>query len=63
MEGIWVWCLQCERAFKMKAVNFKAVCGYEGCDGRRTDLWTWEAFRQLHPDYPEIPVEGVTYPL
>jgi hypothetical protein len=47
----------------MKAVNFKAVCGYEGCDGRRTDLWTWEAFRQLHPNYPEIPAEGVTYPL
>jgi len=63
MEEIWLWCLQCERAFKVKVLNFKAVCGYEDCGGRRTDLWKWEAFRELHRDYPEIPVEGVTYPL
>ena len=44
-------------------LNFRAVCGYEDCDGRRADLWKWEAFRELHRDYPEIPVEGVTYPL
>ena len=40
------------------------MCPYGECDGDTVlDGWDWEDIRERHPEYPEVPVEGVVYAL
>jgi len=40
------------------------MCPYDDCDGDTVlDGWSWPEVREGHPDYPEVPVIGKTYPL
>ena len=41
----------------------KLVCPYEGCNAAMNDTWVWTEIKELHPEYPEIPEEGVVYPV
>jgi len=56
----WVYCTLCERAFLSDS---KKRCCYHSCDGSLGDIWEWEVIRDLNPSYPELPIEGIEYPL
>lgn len=66
-DGPYLWCLHCERAYergKWRNNGDLQMCPYVGCNGDAViDAWDWEAVRQHHPDYPEIPEFGKSYPL
>ncbi len=63
----YYWCLHCEQATpatEWKANGFK--CPVEDCDGGPLDVHDWSKTdwpREVHPEYPEIPVLGTVYPL
>jgi hypothetical protein len=61
------WCLHCERAYKRgehRLIDGLMMCPYKGCDGDTVmDGWSWPSVRENHPDYPEVPEKGKTYPL
>ena len=63
----FLWCLHCERAYergKFRLRNGCQMCPYPGCDGDTVfDARDWAVVRDDNPDYPEIPDEGVHYPL
>jgi hypothetical protein len=66
-DGIWLWCLHCERAYKAgeyRQVEELQMCPYPNCDGTTVlDGWTWDAIREHHPDYPKEPERDKVYPL
>lgn len=63
----YLWCLHCERAYsrgEYRDVNGLQMCPYTECGGDTVlDAWNWSKIREGHPEYPEIPEEGVTYPM
>jgi hypothetical protein len=62
----YIWCLHCEKAYhKSKLDKRSHWCITPGCDGGGfgKDLNYWESIRELYPHYPEVPAEGVVYPL
>lgn len=66
--GAWVWCLHCERCYKVgEHRDGKAgiqLCHYQNCDGDAVmDAQRWEEIRERHPEYPEVPKKGKVYPL
>lgn len=58
------WCLHCERTFP-KAEEDVYLCPLDGCDGGPGDIWEWSEVRMEKgvARYPEVPVDGVEYPL
>jgi hypothetical protein len=74
-KGEYLWCIHCERTYpcgKYREVaddpaDFGAVlqmCPYSDCNGDAVfDAKDWDFGRQGHPEYPDVPVEGVVYPL
>jgi hypothetical protein len=67
--GSWVWCLHCERAYKVgefRTIKGIQYCPYEDCDGTTVmDAWSWDDFRNrigVHPEEPEKDVRYVHYP-
>ena len=66
-HGEFTWCLHCERASETEEwVNNEWECPHDGCNGSALDAFPWEADtwpRRQHPEYPEVPQEGVYYPL
>jgi len=65
--GTLVWCMHCERAYPMeemvKALDLWWCKHYPHCEGAMMDIQSWRSFRRQHPEYPEVPVVGKTYPL
>ena len=67
----YLWCLHCERTYKNgehRKINLGGetyeMCPYDNCDGDTvTDAWRWKQIREGHPEYPEVPVHGQTYPM
>lgn len=66
-EGIWLWCLHCERSYKdgeYREEDGYQMCPYPDCNGTTVlDGWTWEHIREIHPEYPEEPERDKVYPL
>ncbi len=66
-EGEWVWCLHCERCYKVgeyRLIRDLQLCPYNDCDGDTVmDSWRWTEFRENHPDYPLEPDRDIRYPL
>ncbi len=58
--GKRVWCLHCERTMICPP---DMECVYPDCNGDFMDLWPWEQIREGHPEYPETPEEGKSYPM
>lgn len=61
-----VWCLHCERAYKMAEmvlVDELWCCKYAPeCGGNLIDIRGWAEMReQYRPEWPEVPVEGTVY--
>ncbi len=66
-EGTWVWCLHCERCYKVGEYRMKndylQMCHYEDCNGDAViDAWKWNGIREFHPSYPVVPDRGERYP-
>ena len=64
LEINYVWCLHCERTYKVgehRIINDYEMCPYEGCEGDLWDGMSWEDMYRHHPEYPEIPVKGIVY--
>jgi hypothetical protein len=61
----YIWCMHCEQAYHKSKIVVRQDCPVPGCDGRGFgfDLDTWDNMRELYPHYPEVPAEGVVYPL
>lgn len=63
----YLWCLHCERAYlrgKFRQVRDLQMCPYDGCNGDTViDAWKWNKVCKENPSYPEMPQEGVVYPL
>jgi hypothetical protein len=70
----YVWCLHCEQVSKKEDFINNAIekdwagCLVDGCDGAGwgMDIFPWlpdEWPRSCHPEYPDVPVIGVEYPL
>ena len=63
----YLWCLHCERAYqrgKFRRGGGLQMCPYPGCDGDTVmDGWDWAKLQGAHPNYPDVPVDGVRYPL
>lgn len=70
----YVWCLHCERAYEKSAfVNNAIKTDWAGClsfectgAGWEIDIFSWspdEWPRNVHPEYPDVPVPGKSYPL
>jgi hypothetical protein len=66
------WCFQCEHASpkkKLRAFVWQGMavkgCPNPACNGTDLDFWKWSEVRMKEgqPRYPEIPKEGVKYPL
>jgi len=66
-EGIWLWCLHCERCYKAgeyREIEDLQMCPYPDCSGDTVmDAWTWKSIRAHHRDYPVEPERGKVYPL
>lgn len=58
MSKDYVWCLHCERAYKLGSKE----CPYCGADPFM-DGWDWKIVRENNPEYPEIPEKDVVYPM
>jgi hypothetical protein len=44
--------------------DYMQLCPYPDCDGDAVmDSQPWEWVRGNHPEYPEVPIAGVEYPL
>ena len=69
-ESEYNWCLHCQRTYKKNKFRLQRqgrsvfmMCPYHDCDGDYPmDGWNWGKLVG-HNSYPEIPVEGVVYPL
>jgi diguanylate cyclase (GGDEF)-like protein len=59
-ESDWLYCIQCERAFRSTSKN---SCQYESCEGDLGDIWEWEVIRVLNACYPRVPAKDTGYPL
>jgi hypothetical protein len=64
-DAEYIWCMHCEQAYHKSKIVKGQDCPVSGCDGRGLgiDLDNWEWIRSLHPHYPEVPAQGVVYPL
>jgi hypothetical protein len=74
-EAEYFWCLHCEKAYsaddwdkagEMCFYGKEWLCPGDGCDGTTKDAHPWlpgDWPREHHPEYPEVPVIGVYYPL
>ena len=97
-ESGYLWCRECERAYKygsykeevhrtweqypielrtaffylgispsdLKDIDGSVLqmCPYPGCDGDTVlDAFQWEWVRSYHPEYPDVPEDGVVYRL
>lgn len=66
-ECKYFWCLHCERAYEngqWREEGELQMCPYDNCDGDAVlDAWEWSKIREEHPDYPEVPEIGKSYPL
>ena len=66
-DGIWLWCLHCERCYKSgeyREIEGLQMCPYPDCSGDTViDAWTWKHIMEIHSDYPKEPERGKTYPL
>ncbi len=40
-----------------------AECPHEGCNGNPMDFWSWNQYRGVNPDSPEVPAVDTVYPL
>ena len=64
-RSIYLWFLHCERTYKrgeFRKLNELQMCPYEGCDGDTViDAINWDEIREIHPNYPVIPIEDVIY--
>lgn len=70
MKGEYAWCLHCERAFKKELIRFDQntglyMCVFEDCNGDALFdmMWSYDDIRELHPNYPLIPIFGKQYPM
>jgi hypothetical protein len=71
IDGDWVWCLCCERAYPAGWARFgedgSACCPYPDCQGDALwHAWSWESARREPEPERNLPVEpalGVRYPL
>ena len=71
--GAWMWCLHCERVFKLGeyrevragrcSARMLQYCPYDGCCGSPLDWQTWGDIREHHVDYPAVPDRDKEYPL
>ena len=65
-DGDWVWCMHCERVYKVgefRMVGNRQMCPYRGCTGDAVDdAWHWEKFAQAN-HHPEIPERDRFYPI
>jgi hypothetical protein len=63
----YLWCLHCERAYqrgKFRRRGSLQMCPYPNCSGDAVmDARDWAKVRGGHPTFPEVPEEGVHYPL
>lgn len=64
-ESEYVWCLHCEEGFKRSELKPGGDCKNNAhCGGWRADIEGWkEGLGANHPEWPEIPIPGVRYPL
>ena len=66
-DGIWLWCLHCERCYKAgeyREIDGLQYCPYHDCDGTTVlDGWVWESILGHHPEYPKEPEREKVYPL
>lgn len=69
-ENGWVWCLHCERVYKIEDIRYDDeqdlfMCFYPDCNGDAvTDAFSYETDAKVnHPEYPVIPEKGVIYGL
>lgn len=63
--GQWLWCFQCERAFRAADVtdqHGEVSCAYDDCAALPADFWKWESYRLFAGPVVE-PEVGRTYPL
>lgn len=63
-RGSWVWCLHCERCYKVgefRQVGELQYCPFADCDGTVIDAWEWSTIRDANPGYPEVPELGKVY--
>lgn len=66
--GSWVWCLHCERCYKVgefrKEKDGLEYCPYPDCSGDTLmDSFPWKALKEKHPEYPDIPERDKEYSL
>lgn len=64
--SVWLWCLNCERSFRLGDVQHGAdgaSCGYGDCAGEPLDFWTWDAYRAFVGAAPQQPEAARRYPL
>ncbi len=60
----WVWCMHCGEAHRRLAWEENDLdCPTPGCDGMAFDAVPWAEVRKQNPDYPQVPEEGVCYPM
>lgn len=64
----YIWCLHCECAYARSAFEEAdwVACPTDTCDGSMLDWNSWARGRWpriLHPEYPDVPIEGKYYPL
>lgn len=71
-EGTYLYCLHCERAYPKDKYRVMLgnqssslqMCPYEDCDGDAVmDSWLWERITEENDEYPDIPKEGIIYPM
>lgn len=64
-RGTWVWCLECERVYKVGEYRKKdllQLCPYGDCDAGVLDAWLWSDMVSRH-GYPVEPERGKVYAL
>jgi hypothetical protein len=68
IEGEWIWCLHCERAYHKKDMRWNSLlglymCWYEGCSGDAWgDGWDYDG-RKVECGWDAVPIMGKVYPL
>ena len=73
-EGTYMYCISCERTYlygehriildRNNLNNYIQMCPYIDCNGDSViDAKEWNAIRVYHPNYPEIPLKDIIYPL
>ena len=58
-QDIWLYCINCERAFRSSSKN---SCNYSGCEGELGDVWEWEVIRKLNQGYPKMMRSPAAFP-